>query len=215
MFLTDIHTHRTDRREGIVIRAITDPAAEPETFFTAGLHPEDAQNFSVADFQTLWADRRCIAIGECGLDRRFQGVADLTRQKALFLQQAEIAEEKKLPLVIHSVRTHEEIRQLKAAMKPEQPWILHGFRGNERSTFSLLGAGFYLSFGEGLLKDAGNMESFFQRIPLERIFFETDESNADLIQIYALAASMHSMTLEELSLAVRNNFERIFTRYGT
>ena len=214
MFLTDIHTHRTVVREGITIPSFTDPAAVPDTFFTAGLHPADAQKSAAADFQVLWNDPRCIGIGECGLDRRFQDVTGLTRQKELFLQQAETAEEKALPLIIHSVRTHEEIRQLKKAIKPEQVWILHGFRGNERNTFSLLDAGFYLSFGEGLLKDAGNLESFFQRIPLDRIFFETDESNADLLQIYALAASMRDMSLMDLCDAVRNNFERVFTRYG-
>lgn len=212
--LIDIHTHTQKDDTDITILSLTDPAQASDSCFSAGLHPEYAEQFKAEGFIPLWNDPHCIAIGECGLDRRFQKTTDLKRQKDLFLQQAEVAEEKQLPLIIHSVRTHEEIRQLKSAMSPAVPWVLHGFRSNERTTFTLLDAGFYLSFGDGLLKDAGNMEPFFARIPLDRIFFETDTSTTSLRQIYALAASMRSMTQNELEQAVHANFERIFTRYG-
>lgn len=212
--LIDIHTHTQKDEADIPIVSLTDPVQVSGSFFSAGLHPEDAERYTVDDFKTLWDDPRCIAIGECGLDRRFQNTTDLKRQKDLFRQQAELAEEKQLPLIIHSVRTHEEIRQIKSAMSPTVPWILHGFRSNERTTFTLLEAGFYLSFGDGLLKDAGNMEPFFAKIPLDRIFFETDTSTTSLRQIYALAASMQGMTQNDLEQAVHANFERIFTRYG-
>lgn len=211
--LIDIHTHTQKDDTDITILSLTDPTQVPDSFFSAGLHPEDAERYTVDDFRTLWDDPRCIAIGECGLDRRFQKTTDLTQQKKLFLRQAELAEEKGVPLIIHSVRTHEDIRQIKSAMSPAVPWVLHGFRSNERSTFTLLDAGFYLSFGDGLLKDAGNMEVFFPKIPLDRIFFETDTSTTSLRQIYALAAGMHDMTMDDLCKAVHANFERIFTRY--
>lgn len=212
--LIDIHTHIQNSDADIAIAALTDPTQEPNGYFSAGLHPEDAERFKTEDFMPLWDNPRCIAVGECGLDRRYQGQTDLKRQKDLFLKQAEYAEKKGLPLIIHSVRTHEEIRQIKSAVSPAVPWILHGFRSNERTTFTLLEAGFYLSFGDGLLRDAGNIEPFFRKIPLERIFFETDMATTGLRQIYALAASMRSMAPDDLEKAVHANFERIFTHYG-
>ena len=66
----------------------------------------------------------------------------------------------------------------------------------------MIESGFYLSFGEGLLRDAGNMESFFHKIPDDRLFFETDESGADLRKIYALAASMRGTSVQSLRQTV-------------
>jgi Tat protein secretion system quality control protein TatD with DNase activity len=77
--------------------------------------------------------------------------------------------------------------------------------------FSLLDAGFLISFGAGLLKDAGNLEPFFSRIPADRLFFETDDDpSTDIRAIYALAASMRGVPVDELCATVQANFRRIF-----
>lgn len=75
----------------------------------------------------------------------------------------------------------------------------------------MLDAGFLLSFGAGFLRDAGNVESFFAKIPASSLFFETDESGADIRQIYALAASMRGISVRELKTIVQANYKRIFS----
>lgn len=205
----DLHTHRnTVEPDVFAVGSCLMPTVPEQGVFSAGIHPEDAERFAIPDFEPVWSDPRCIALGECGLDRRFP---DLPRQSALFLAQAERAETLRKPLLIHSVRTHDEIRKMAKDLSPVMPWIIHGFRGKERTLFSLLDAGFYISFGAGLLKDAGNMEPFFSRIPADRIFFETDDESAlDIRAVYAVAASMRGEAVDTLCDTVRNNFRRIF-----
>ena len=78
--------------------------------------------------------------------------------------------------------------------------------------FDLLKAGCTLSFGAGLLRDAGTMD-YFAEIPLDRILIETDESPELFGRILAEAAAMHLLPPSEFAAAVRANFERIF-RHG-
>lgn len=205
----DLHTHRaTVAPDVLPVRSFLTPTVPEQGVFSAGIHPQDAGRLEPAAFETVWNDPRCLAVGECGLDRRYP---DLQVQTTLFLAQADRAEALQKPLLIHSVRTHDEIRKLAKDRSPSIPWIIHGFRGKERTLFSLLDAGFYISFGAGLLKDAGNMEPFFCRVPAERIFFETDDDAAcDIRAVYALAASMRGESVDSLCDAVRTNFRRIF-----
>ena len=192
-------------------RNAMDPAV-PWKYFTAGVHPKDAEEAGLgfALLENLLSDPRCIAVGECGLDRLIAG--DLRGQKNLFIRQAELAEEQRKPLIIHAVRTHDELLRIRKEIRPESPWILHGFRGGERKTFAMLDAGLYLSFGQGILRDAANMESFFCRIPAERIFCETDESNESIQRIYAQTASLLLMSEMELRCQIVQNFENCFHR---
>lgn len=205
----DIHTHRAVAGPDVFALQSCLSSTIPETgFFSAGIHPQDAGSVDCKEFENVWNDPRCLAVGECGMDRRYP---DLPKQTAVFRIQAQQAEILHKPLLIHSVRTHEEIIRAAKELAPSVPWIIHGFRGKERTLFSLLDAGFFVSFGAGLLKDAGNMEPFFSRIPAERIFFETDADGAtDIRAVYALAASMRGMAVDDLCNTVRENFRRIF-----
>lgn len=205
----DIHTHRAITGPDVfALQSCLSPVIPESGFFSAGIHPQYAESVDCKDFETIWNDPRCLAIGECGMDRRFP---DLPKQSALFRAQAQKAEDLHKPLLIHSVRTHEEIIRMAKELSPSVPWIIHGFRGKERTLFSLLDAGFSISFGAGLLKDAGNMEPFFSRIPAKRIFFETDDDGAtDIRAVYALAASMWGVAVDDLCNTVRENFRRIF-----
>lgn len=190
------------------VEACLDPADRPDGWFAAGIHSKDAGKFEPCDFYRLWDDPRCLAVGECGLDTRAE--TDAAAQKSCFLRQLEEAEKRSLPVLLHAVRAHDEIRRLKRAVPASAPWIVHGFRGNEKRAFELIDAGFYLSFGAGLLRDAGNVEPYFARLPAGRIFFETDESGEDIKKIYALAASFLAIGVPELREQVRRNFIEVF-----
>ena len=183
---------------------------EDNLWFSAGIHPRDFEQNRWERLDLLLRSERCIAVGECGMDRLVS--KDLREQRLVFIRQAEIAAEQNKPLIIHGVRVHEELLKLRRDFPSDQPWICHGFRGNERKTMELLEGGFYLSFGQGILKDAVNMESFFTRIPMTRIFCETDESGEDIRRIYAQTASLLQCSEPEFRLAVPQNFERCFQR---
>ena len=184
-------------------------AVVPEgIFFSAGIHPWDAGKYDLAAFAPLFDSPCCLAIGECGLDRTSD--AALPLQMKVF--EAQIAESVRRgkPLVIHCVRCFPELLRLKSKLDADAPaWVIHGFRGTKRKAFDLLDAGCTLSFGAGLLRDAGNME-YFAEIPPDRILIETDESPELFEQIFAEAAAMRLLSPAEFAALVRANFRRIF-----
>ena len=206
----DIHTHH-EGRDGDVFRVLAD--TEPQaagTPFSAGIHPQDVNRLNFNDFIPVWDNPLCIAVGECGFDRRFLAETGLEKQTDVFRKQALEAEKRNLPLIVHDVRMVPELLRLKKDLAPTVPWILHGFRGNERKCMEMIDSGFYLSFGDGLLRDAGNAEAFFARIPRGRILFETDAAETDIRRIHALAASMMSLSVRELSEIVKETFRKVF-----
>ena len=210
----DAHAHARDGavQEGDVFRLwnLGEPRPVPPdgVFFSAGIHPRDSLKYSCADFEALWDAPNCLAVGECGLDRTAD--VPLARQAEVFRSQIEQAVKRCKPLVIHCVRCFPELIRMKTDSRADAlPWVLHGFRGAKRKAFELLDAGFALSFGAGLLRDAGNME-YFAEVPLDRILIETDESPELFPQILAEAAAMHLLPPAEFAAAVEANFRRIF-----
>ena len=209
----DAHAHGVPGTDNAIFRLwnIGDPSSSvPENcFFSAGIHPWDAGKYDLAAFAPLFDSPRCLAVGECGLDRTSD--AALPLQMKVFEAQIEESVRRCKPLVIHCVRCFPEFLRLKSARKGEDApaWVVHGFRGTKRKAFDLLDAGCVLSFGAGLLRDAGNME-YFAEIPLDRILIETDESPELFERILAEAAAMHLLSPSELAETVSANFKRIF-----
>ena len=212
MNVPDAHAHGAPGENDRVFRLwnVRNPScpAPENVFFSAGIHPWDAGKYGLAAFAPLFDSPRCLAIGECGLDRTSD--AALPLQMKVF--EAQIAESVRRgkPLVIHCVRCFPELLRLKSKLDADAPaWVIHGFRGTKRKAFDLLDAGCTLSFGAGLLRDAGNME-YFAEIPPDRILIETDESPELFEQIFAEAAAMRLLSPAEFAALVRANFRRIF-----
>ena len=208
----DAHAHGPIPPDEKVFRLwnVREPdAAVPDgIFFSAGIHPWDAGKYELAAYKSLFESPHCLAVGECGLDRTAE--PPLPLQMKVF--EAQIAEAARLnkPLVIHCVRCLSELLRLKSERGGGVPaWVIHGFRGTKRKAFDLLDAGCVLSFGAGLLRDAGNME-YFAEIPPDRILIETDESPELFEQIFAAAAAMRLLSPAEFAATVRANFKRIF-----
>lgn len=181
--ITNIHTHnRQANAQTSVINLNLEEAAQlfaegMEGNFSIGVHPWQAHlpiNWNL--LETLAADSRIFAIGECGLDKYAQ--ADNTTQTAVFVRQIQLAEQLDKPLIIHCVGRFNELIQLrKNTVNPDCRWIVHGFRGKPELTQQLLKAGFYLSFGQHY-----NIESF-QITPPERRYTETDEDGDETNQL--------------------------------
>ena len=208
----DAHAHGVSVENDSVFRLwnIGDPAfpVSENCFFSAGIHPRDVGKHELAAFAPLFDSSRCLAIGECGLDRTSE--AALPLQMKVFEAQIGESVRRGKPLMIHCVRCFPELLRLKAAVDADAPaWVIHGFRGTKRKAFDLLAAGCVLSFGAGLLRDAGNME-YFAEIPPDRILIETDESPELFGRILAEASAMHLLSPSEFAATICSNFKRIF-----
>ena len=152
--------------------------------------------------EQLLTDNRFIAIGEAGLDKLCDTPWELQMQA--FRLQAELADRLNLPLIIHAVKAHNEIMQLKMQLKARNTWIIHGFRGKPELANQYLQAGFYLSFGERY-----NVQSLLA-VSSSRLLFETDDSQHSILDIYQQAAPILSLSAHELLTQTMQNIDKVF-----
>jgi TatD DNase family protein len=150
----------------------------------------------------------CLALGECGLDKRIEIPLDL--QISVFKQQLEIVKQTNKPIVLHCVAAYDEVIAIKKEMKIENPMIIHGFSKNEQVAQSLLKNGFYLSFGKYLLRNP-DLEKVFTFAPENQILLETDTIEESIYQVYEKAAAIKGISIEEMKAIVFTNFSKIFS----
>ncbi len=193
---------------------------------SVGLHPwfltrENFEN-DVEKLSQLAHNQQVIAIGECGLDR-LRG-EDLAFQTMAFDAQIRLAESVSKPVVVHCVRAFEEVIAVKKRLKPTVPMVIHGFNKKEEVLVELLRHGFFISIGASILQKKGiyneepvppSRESpfskMFQKIPLDRLFFETDDAeNIAISDIYQTAANILKMDINDLKSIVYENFSAVF-----
>ena len=212
----DIHTHTTKSRDNliqIVNLNLNQPCPE-QGYYSYGIHPWALDK---ADFQAEKALQaleeklelpQVIALGEAGLDKMHK--ASFERQIELFERQIELSEALQKPMILHDVRSHNEIIALRKKHKAKQPWILHGFSGTEQDVKQLIGQGFYLSVGENLLHPERNIHKSSKFIDLNYLFLETDMAEIGVEKVYGTAANLLGMDLSALKTRIFANFASIF-----
>ena len=213
----DIHTH-PDRieTETIIVQNIYPgdgfAAFYGRNFYSVGLHPwhlktseENNESLRLVE-EALDFDHVCF-VGECGLDKKID--IDFEEQKRVFKAHIFIAEEFKRPLIIHCVKAYNEVLEMHKKTHPEMPWILHGYRENVEMTQQLGKRGIMFSFGKSLFDEKSKSIESLKCLPMEKIFFETDEYDKDVEKVYEKAATLKNVSLDILKIEVWNNFNRI------
>ena len=149
------------------------------------------------------------AIGECGLDRACD--SDFELQREVFIKQIELSEQYHKPLIIHAVRSYPDIIAIRKETKSNQPWIIHGFNGNEHSAEQLLRHdGIYLSLGDVLFKNEKRAERLLYIIPSDRLFLETDVAERSIVEIYEKVSLLSGVATDILRKDIFDNFVKIF-----
>jgi TatD DNase family protein len=214
----DIHTHFTKLDDNLIqiVNLDLNQSCPEHGFYSYGIHPWALDN---ADFQTEKALQtlgenlklsQVIALGEAGLDKMHK--ASFERQIELFERQIELSEALQKPLILHDVRSHNEIIALRKTHKAVQPWIVHGFSGTEQDVRQLIGQGIYLSVGESLLHPERKIYKSFKFIDLDYLFLETDMAEIGIEAVYEAAANLLEMDLSVLQTRIFSNFARMFGR---
>lgn len=159
------------------VRVIATAATSPQLYYCLGIHPWWAGEHQEADLVALERQLRkrepnCVALGECGLDA-LKG--DLSEQVPIFIEQVKLASRLRMPLVIHSVKTHDKIASILEREQFSQPALVHGFSGSWQQAMHLLEAGVCLGIG-GVITHARARKTrdVIARLPLESLVLETD-----------------------------------------
>jgi TatD DNase family protein len=209
----NIHTHKACE-EGICLLNISSAGDLPsEKFLSFGIHPWDIDKIDIVDhlekLGNLCSEKKLIAVGEIGLDRAIKSSFEI--QKEVFIKQLEIAEKFKLSVIIHCVRAWSDILATRKIGKYTNTWIFHGFNGNLQTASQIIKSGCYLSFGKAL-NSSIKLQEVFTQMPKEFIFFETDDSDIKIEEIYQKGAELYDIDSEELKKIICINFNNVFRK---
>jgi TatD DNase family protein len=179
-------------------------------YYTAGIHPWFLTNLpeQQALLEQYVSDKRCVGVGECGLDSSIQSL--VSTQIVHFEYQIDLARQHKLPLIVHAVRAHEEVFELKRRLAPDCAWMIHGFRNKPTIAKKYVDLDCYISFGAQLYHDTPSLVESLRLVPLERLLLETDESEVPIAVLYQKIAGILGLSEFDLVSLVQTNWCRLY-----
>ncbi len=212
MTFINIHTHKKTfppSEKGISNLFPEENTPPANNYFSCGIHPWYIKNTQaqLSELETKLQEPNCLAIGECGIDKNV--TTPISLQTSIFEKHIELSEKHKKPLIIHCVKAHQELIQLKKQYRPTQIWLIHGMNKRYEVVNQLLQNQFFVSFGKALLTNPTTQESFI-KTPLEALFLETDDSSVSIQEIYQKAVELKQISIEELSVHLQHKFENYF-----
>lgn len=211
----NFHTHQYTNQPGVLELVNQYPREFNDSlpFYSIGIHPwyitEDQIDIDLKIIEEKLQTENCLAIGECGLDKRIEIPLEL--QISVFEKQLALAEKYKKPVVIHCVVAFQELIAIKKKMKISVPMIVHGFSKNGQLAVQLIKEGFYISFGKYLLKNP-ELKTVFQAVPNDCFFLETDTADENIQKVYDLASEYKEISIKELKDIISGNFKSVFNK---
>ena len=211
----NFHTHQYTNQPNILELVNQYPQEFDDLipFYSIGIHPwyitEKRIDEDLKIIEEKLQNQNCLAIGECGLDKRIDTPLEL--QTLVFEEQLALAEKYTKPVVIHCVAAFQEVIAIKKKMKISVPMIIHGFSKNSQIANQLIKEGFYISFGKYLLKNP-KLKTVFQDVPNDRFLLETDTIDENIKAVYDVALKYKDLTEKELKVIISSNFEDVFNR---
>ncbi len=210
MNLFNCHTHKSKNRDYEIISVALEENIS--TFHSIGVHPWKAHLTNIEFVENKLLHRitdKTLAIGEIGLDR-IQG-PNLELQIDMFIQQVEISENEKLPVIIHCVKAWNELAIIKRKLDPTQTWIFHGF-SKANLLEEVLREGMVVSIGTDIFTNL-KLQKIVAKIPNDRLLLETDDKLIPIEDIYKKVAELRGISFVLLTEIIEQNFKRIFPKW--
>ncbi|KKS42007.1 MAG: Hydrolase, TatD family [candidate division CPR1 bacterium GW2011_GWA2_42_17] len=230
-FFVQVGASLEDSRKALELAAQYDDMAA-----SVGIHPHCAESAEIgaeiAELRKIVIENKnkVAAIGECGLDFGKSGEIEDNEKKAqtaLFEAQIILAQELKLPLIIHCRNTHRETAQkIQDARSKLQAVIIHCFTGNWEDAKQYLDLGCFISFS-GIVsfkKKAEAIQEAAVKTPLDRLLIETDapylapepfrgkrNEPAFIKNIIQSIADLRGVSFDKIEKTTDQNAEKIFT----
>lgn len=215
MQFINLHTHSFSNQEDILEIVNQYPWEFEESIpnYSLGIHPwyidQNRLNSDLKLIEEKLKLDKCLALGECGLDKRIEIPMNL--QTSVFQHQMELVQQTTKPIILHCVAAFQEIVAIKKEMNVNNPMIIHGFSKNKQVAKSLLDDGFYLSFGKYLLRNP-ELAAVFAYVPKDRFFLETDTIEETIIDVYQKASNIKNIQISDIQEIVKTNFNQIFNQ---
>jgi TatD DNase family protein len=154
-------------------QAVATAAAHANVWATVGVHPHDATEGVGAIVELLGAPR-VVAVGEAGLDYHYDH-SPRDVQREVFAAQIALANERGLPLVIHTREAWDDTFAILDREGVPARTVFHCFTGGPDEAVESLARGAFVSIsGIVTFPSAGDLRAAVAIVPLERLMVETD-----------------------------------------
>lgn len=191
-----------------------------------GIHPHDVKNDNynnIYDIYNKYDNKKVVAIGEIGLDYAF--VKDNKKEQIeLFINQIELANTLKLPIIIHSREAYLDTYNVIKEHKARYGTLFHCFHPNEELVRLVLENGYMVAFGGNITyKRSKKFSEYVERVPISQIVIETDSpylppepyrgtvnTSLNLPIICKRLAEYKNLDVEYVSKIVYENSKRFF-----
>ncbi len=207
---------------------LADFCASKPWHYAYGLHPyflTEHQKQDIERLSKLCQQHKPLAIGECGLDFRNTNELQKKQQWYFFEAQIELAKQHQLPLIIHAVKTHQQIISTLKNKQFNYGGIIHGFSGNLEQAKNYLALNFKLGIG-GLIGKNNNwrLQQLIQSLPVDAFMLETDapdmppdfaknNSSPAFIALYAqILAHLKKQPLAQVASTLEQQWHNLFMR---
>lgn len=214
----DIHTH-SPQENILCITSLYEFSSPPKSnknhFYSVGLHPWYL-NFSSwqeakVKLETALKWDGVIAFGEIGLDR-VRG-AEFSKQRQYFENQLQLFKNSALKVCfIHCVRAWSDLLPLIASIT-DKCFILHDFNSSLAEFERMVQLPhLYFSLGQNFMRPQSRLHQYLDQIPRDHIFFETDDSDTPIAEVYQSyqKACSDSLSMGELKAIVDKNYTLLF-----
>ncbi len=206
----NIHTHNIRFPQNEIKQLSLNADGNLPLLFSIGIHPENA----VSEAQTtelqikqLAHQSNCVAIGEIGLDNRYENAGEV--QEQIFISQLQLAEQLQKPVILHCVNSWDRCRFLHQAHAPNTKLIYHGFNKAGMTDQVLNYKNAQISIGASVLNNL-QLQEKIKTISVSRLLVETDDSEIPIELIYQKLAEIKSLNLRDFSEQIRENVKLIF-----
>lgn len=144
-------------------------------YFAAGFHPECLEGASPDDLRLIKKfaqNRKCVAIGEIGLDYHWMSSSKKVQQD-FFEAQINLAKELDMPVIVHDREAHGDTLDILKSTKPKG--VVHCFSGSKEMAKEIIKLGMYIGLnGVVTFNNARKSLEVVKEIPLNRLVLETD-----------------------------------------
>lgn len=205
--------------------------SEKYPFFwcACGIHPHEAEKELKTDdidkiekrIVNFTEKKKCVAIGEIGLDYHYD-FSPRELQKEIFELQLKLSKELDLPVIVHDREAHEDTMTLLKKYRPKG--VVHCFSGSVEMAREVLKLGMYIGLGGAVtFKNAKKPVAVAAATDIDRILLETDcpymapvpfrgtRCSSDMIAYSAQTiASVKNMDVQTLVDAATENTKRLF-----
>jgi TatD DNase family protein len=199
-------------------------------FACLGIHPWFLAGLQQKHLEALAQEvtknkKRIIAIGEAGLDGVIAKEQNNLNQQNLFFDfQLQLAQQHKLPIIVHHRRTHNETITFLKKEKVARGGIIHAFSGSYQQACQYIDLGFKLGIGGTITYPrAEKTIKAIKRLPLSSLVLETDapsmplygfqgENNSPLrlLNIFEKLVEIRLESKEEIAATIEDNISTLF-----